>query len=78
MTGMLPPHMQALADVLHQELCDNSRDAALFGNCALYQPGSPHSEYYRAQAQVLTDKLEPLVSISRIIPVVRAVLGEVL
>ena len=66
-------YFQRLADVLHQELC---ADAGR--RCARYRAGNPHYDYYQEHARDLTDKLEPLITVAYIIPVVRAVLGEVL
>lgn len=62
---------ETLTDVIHVALCGNP-------GCRHYTPGNPHYGYYQDRAKALTEALAPQIGHANVLPVVRAVLDELI
>jgi hypothetical protein len=62
-----------LADVLHEEMCNELPRCGRWGN-----PASGHQEYYRDKARAIIARLEPEIGIANVSLAARVILGEML
>lgn len=62
---------ETLTDIIHVALCGNP-------GCRHYTPGNPHYGYYQDRAKALTEALAPQIGHANVLPVVRAVLDELI
>jgi hypothetical protein len=66
--------VKELADAVHDEVCAAGKTCRPYAKGA----GYPHYDFYQMRAENLLKELEPLIGWANVIPVVRAVLGELL
>lgn len=67
---------ETLADIIHDSLCGEIYAAG--AECPCYVAGDLHYRYYQDRAKALTEALAPQIGHANVLPVVRAVLDELI